>query len=95
MRTTYHVLHLLHALRSRANLVRLQARVFLRTLKGEVVLPSRDEMLADTEREMERRRAMGMKNRQAHMMGPMQVSSQSKSNWSVVSSIANSVVLKI
>lgn len=50
----------------------LQARVFLRTLKGEVVLPGREEMLADTQHEMQRRRALGMKNRQAHMMGPMQ-----------------------
>lgn len=50
----------------------LQARFFLRTLTGQVALPSRQEMLADTEREMDLRRAKGMKRRQAHMMGPMQ-----------------------
>ena len=31
-------------------------------------------MLADTERDMEKRQSKGLKRRQAHMMGPLQVS---------------------
>lgn len=50
----------------------LQARFFIRTLAGEIQLPSREEMLADTESDMETRRAKGLKRRQAHMMGPLQ-----------------------
>lgn len=36
-------------------------------------LPSKEEMLEDTQRDMERRWAQGYKKRQAHMMGPFQV----------------------
>lgn len=36
-------------------------------------LPSKEEMLAETNREMEERWAQGYKKRQAHMMGPAQV----------------------
>lgn len=50
----------------------LQVRFFVKTLQGEVLLPSKEEMERDTEREMEMRRERGLKKKQFHMMGEMQ-----------------------
>lgn len=50
----------------------LQARFFLKTLSGETVLPSKEEMLRDTKKEKEFRDKLGMKKNQFHMMGPLQ-----------------------
>lgn len=50
----------------------LQVRFCVKYLSGLKKLPSREEMMADTEREMSDRWARGYKKRQAHMMGPDQ-----------------------
>lgn len=41
----------------------------------QLKLPSKKEMLKDTNDEMENRWKQGLKKRQAHMMGPVQVCS--------------------
>lgn len=51
----------------------LQARFVLKYLTGGVRLPSREEMQTDTDKEMGKRWADGLKKRQAHRMGPLQV----------------------
>lgn len=50
----------------------LQVRFCVKYLSGLKKLPSKEEMMADTEREMSDRWARGYKKRQAHMMGPDQ-----------------------
>lgn len=50
----------------------LQVRYFLKIIEREVKLPSRKEMLKDTEQEMLKRRAKGLKKKQFHMMGNLQ-----------------------
>ncbi|KAG8225696.1 hypothetical protein J437_LFUL001729 [Ladona fulva] len=50
----------------------LQSRFFLRILDGSLKLPSTEEMDADADEEIERRRKCGLGRRQAHMMGPLQ-----------------------
>lgn len=45
----------------------------MKFLTGQKELPSKEEMLKDTEREMAERWAKGYKKHQAHMMGPVQV----------------------
>lgn len=50
----------------------LQVRFFLKTLSGEVSLPSKEEMIQDSEKETAKRREKGLKKKQFHMMGPMQ-----------------------
>lgn len=52
----------------------IQVRFCMKFLTKEKELPSRKEMLQDTDEEMEKRWAKGYKKRQAHMMGPVQVS---------------------
>ena len=52
----------------------LQVRFFIKTLTGEVALPSTEEMLADKDKDLQIRLAKGFDRRKAHMMGPMQVS---------------------
>lgn len=50
----------------------LQVRFYVKFLSGQRELPTREEMLADTEQEMQERWDRGYKRRQAHMMGPEQ-----------------------
>ncbi|KAK9505562.1 hypothetical protein O3M35_009584 [Rhynocoris fuscipes] len=50
----------------------LQVRYVLKVLEGEVKLPSKEEMLKDTENEMKLRKENGLKKKQFHMMGPRQ-----------------------
>uniref|UniRef100_A0A0A9Z036 Flavin-containing monooxygenase n=1 Tax=Lygus hesperus TaxID=30085 RepID=A0A0A9Z036_LYGHE len=50
----------------------LQVRFVLKFLKGEIKLPSKEEMYKDTEEEMNRRNNKGLKRKQFHMMGNMQ-----------------------
>lgn len=45
----------------------------MKFLSGKKKLPSKAEMLKDTEEEMAKRWAKGYKKRQAHLMGPDQV----------------------
>ena len=47
----------------------LQVRFALKFYSGQKELPSKEEMLADTEKDMEERWAKGFTKRQAHMMG--------------------------
>lgn len=47
----------------------LQVRFAVRFMCGEKKMPTKQEMLADTEREMQKRWDKGYKKRQAHMMG--------------------------
>lgn len=54
--------------------VYVQVRFCMKFLTREKELPSREEMLRETNDEMEKRWAKGYKKRQAHMMGPVQVS---------------------
>ncbi|XP_061391053.1 senecionine N-oxygenase-like [Musca vetustissima] len=56
-----------------AQMMDLQSRFTMEFWKGRKELPSREEMLQDTEQEMERRFAKGYKKRQAHMMGEEQI----------------------
>lgn len=44
----------------------------MKILTGELKLPSQNDMIADTEKEMDRRRKKGLKTKQFHMMGGMQ-----------------------
>lgn len=46
----------------------------MRYFSKELQLPTKEEMLKDTNDEMEKRWAQGYKKRQAHMMGQHQVS---------------------
>lgn len=57
-----------------AQMMDLQSRFTMAFWKGNKELPSKEEMLEDTEKEMQRRFAKGYKKRQAHMMGEEQVS---------------------
>lgn len=52
---------------------RLQVRFVMKFFSKQKQLPSKKEMLEDTNNEMEKRWAQGYKKRQAHMMGPAQV----------------------
>lgn len=47
----------------------LQVRFCLRFMTGDKTLPSREEMLADTERDMSERWARGLSRRKAHSLG--------------------------
>lgn len=51
----------------------LQTRFVFTYFSGRKELPSKVEMQADTDAEMEQRWSKGLKKRQAHMMGPEQV----------------------
>lgn len=44
----------------------------MKTLTGEVSLPTKEEMIQDNENEMSTRREKGLKKKQFHMMGRMQ-----------------------
>ncbi|XP_055532493.1 senecionine N-oxygenase-like [Wyeomyia smithii] len=55
-----------------AQMFDLQARFCLRYYCGDAELPTRVEMLADMQRQMEQRWQQGYRKRQAHMMGPAQ-----------------------
>ncbi|XP_053685201.1 senecionine N-oxygenase-like [Sabethes cyaneus] len=55
-----------------AQMFDLQARFCLRYYTGEEKLPTKDEMLADMQQQMEQRWKEGYRKRQAHMMGPAQ-----------------------
>lgn len=46
-----------------------QARYFLGTLTGVVTLKSREEMLADTQADLQSRRSLGYTDKQFHQMG--------------------------
>lgn len=50
----------------------LQVRFCIKFISGQKELPSREEMLTQTKKEMDERWAKGYKRRQAHMMGPEQ-----------------------
>lgn len=50
----------------------LQVRYFLQSMNGSMMLPSKEEMYADTAMEMAKRWERGYTKRQAHMMGPDQ-----------------------
>ncbi|XP_055312743.1 uncharacterized protein LOC129574582 [Sitodiplosis mosellana] len=50
----------------------LQVRFVMKYFSKQLQLPSKKEMLKDTQDEMEKRWALGLKKRQAHMMGPAQ-----------------------
>ncbi|XP_014244539.1 flavin-containing monooxygenase FMO GS-OX5-like [Cimex lectularius] len=50
----------------------LQVRYFLKHLDRGFKLPSKEEMIHDTEKEMEERKKQGLKRKQFHMMGTMQ-----------------------
>lgn len=50
----------------------MQVRFFIKTLTGEVSLPTKEEMLRDSEDEMRRRNEKGLKRKQFHMMGRLQ-----------------------
>ncbi|XP_019865641.1 senecionine N-oxygenase [Aethina tumida] len=52
----------------------LQARFFCKFMNGSMQLPSADEMRMHTENDMQARWAKGYTKRQAHMMGPEQLS---------------------
>lgn len=56
-----------------AHMCDLQARFVLKYLTGELTLPSKEEMQADTDRQMNERLSKGLKKKHAHMMGPFQV----------------------
>lgn len=49
-----------------------QVRFFLATLDGSLVLPTQEEMDADTQADYEWRLSQGMPHRYAHLMGPLQ-----------------------
>lgn len=56
----------------------------MKFLSGKKALPSKEEMQANTDAEMQRRWDKGYKKRQAHMMGDDQVNSgpiNSLRNW--------------
>lgn len=50
----------------------LQVQVFLKTLTGDVILPTREEMNEDTRKEKEAKRAKGIPDRHFHKMGILQ-----------------------
>lgn len=50
----------------------LQTRFIVKFLSGAKELPSKEDMLRETEEEMQERWDKGYKKRQAHMMGPEQ-----------------------
>ena len=50
----------------------LQVRLFVKTLTGDLVLPSREEMLADTQYEMETKLLAGVAQKHFHKMGAAQ-----------------------
>ena len=50
----------------------LQVRCFVKTLTGELVLPSREDMLADTNEEMESKLKLGIARKHFHKMGASQ-----------------------
>lgn len=54
-------------------MIDLQVRFCLQYFTGKVPLPSREEMLADTQRDMKMRWERGFKTKQAHMLGDLQV----------------------
>ncbi|GLV42179.1 Flavin-containing monooxygenase 2 [Carabus blaptoides fortunei] len=47
-----------------------QARFFLKHLKGNITLPSKEDMKLDTSRDMEARKARGFPIKHAHKLGP-------------------------
>lgn len=51
----------------------LQARFVLKYLTGQLKLPSKEEMQADTDREMKKRFMFGLKKKYAHFMARLQV----------------------
>lgn len=55
-----------------------QVRFCMKFLSGQKQLPSKKEMLRETEEEMEKRWAKGYKKRQAHLMGPDQVKKENR-----------------
>ena len=50
----------------------LQVRLFVKTLTGDLVLPGKEEMLADTQHEMETKLRAGVAQRHFHKMGAAQ-----------------------
>ncbi|XP_030376010.1 senecionine N-oxygenase [Scaptodrosophila lebanonensis] len=56
-----------------AQMMDIQARFVLSYFSGNNKLPSTEEMLADTDLEMNRRWKKGLKKRHAHMLGPDQL----------------------
>lgn len=50
----------------------VQVRFFVSSLCGQFTLPSREEMISDTERDFQRRLSEGLPPRYAHVLGPWQ-----------------------